>query len=234
MTVPRWRLPAVPRASGVGLTSGRAQSAMVDALRVAGIRDERVLSVMLSVPRHQFIEAGFASRAYEDVALPIGHEQTISKPSTVAKMMEHGLQHQIKPVKQMKVLEVGTGCGYQAAVLAALFGEVVSIERIRSLHELARENVRTMRLKNLRLVFGDGLLGVPQEAPYDIILVAAAGLEIPDELLLQLCLGGRLVAPVAEVDGAQAMHVVERVGQSDWRLTRLDAARFVPLKSGTR
>jgi protein-L-isoaspartate(D-aspartate) O-methyltransferase len=230
MTVPRWRLPAVPRASGVGLTSGRAQSAMVDALRSAGVRDERVLSVMLSVPRHHFI----ASRAYEDVALPIGHEQTISKPSTVAKMMEHGLQHQIKPVKQMKVLEVGTGCGYQAAVLAALFGEVVSIERIRSLHELARENLRTMRLQNLRLVFGDGLLGVPQEAPYDIILVAAAGLEIPDELLLQLCLGGRLVAPVAEVDGAQAMHVVERVALSDWRLTRLDAARFVPLKSGTR
>jgi protein-L-isoaspartate(D-aspartate) O-methyltransferase len=234
MTVPRWRLPAVPRVSGVGLTSNRAQSAMVDSLRHLGIRDERVLSALGSVPRHQFIEAGLASRAYEDVALPIGYEQTISKPSTVAKMLELGLQNQIKPAKQMKVLEVGTGCGYQAAVMAAVFGEVFSIERIRSLHEIAREKLRSSRLGNLRLVFGDGLLGVPTGAPYDVIIVAAAGLAIPDELLLQLLVGGRLVAPVAEADGAQAMHLVERVAQADWRLTRLDAARFVPLKAGTR
>jgi protein-L-isoaspartate(D-aspartate) O-methyltransferase len=234
MTVPRWRLPDLPRVSGVGLTSNRAQSAMVDGLRHLGIRDERVLGALGSVPRHQFIEAGLASRAYEDVALPIGYEQTISKPSTVAKMLELGLQNQTKLAKQMKALEVGTGCGYQAAVMASVFGEVFSIERIRSLHELARDKLRTSRLGNLRLVFGDGLLGVPAGAPYDVIIVAAAGLAIPDELLLQLHVGGRLVAPVAEADGAQAMHFVERVAQADWRLTRLDAARFVPLKAGTR
>jgi protein-L-isoaspartate(D-aspartate) O-methyltransferase len=244
VVAPRWGAQAVPRVSGVGLTSGRAQQAMVDALRTFGIRHEAVLSAMQDVPRHSFIEPGLVSRAYDDVALPIGFEQTISKPSTVARMIELGVSgpsiatanksDQPKALKAYKVLEVGTGCGYQAAVLAKLFGEVYSIERIRGLHELARDNLRALRVSHLRLVFGDGLLGVPEGAPYDLIIVAAAGLTLPDELLLQMAVGGRLVAPVAELDGRQSLHLVERTAQQDWQSTRLDSARFVPLRSGTR
>jgi protein-L-isoaspartate(D-aspartate) O-methyltransferase len=229
----------VPRVSGVGLTSGRAQQAMVDALRTFGIRNEAVLAAMLEVPRHNFIEAGLVSRAYDDVALPIGFEQTISKPSTVSRMIELGItdtskNQPTKGLKNYKVLEVGTGCGYQAAVLAKLFGEVYSIERIRGLHELARNNLRAQRLSHLRLVFGDGLLGVPEGAPYDLIIVAAAGLALPDDLLLQMAVGGRLIAPVADLDGAQSLHLVERTALQDWKSTRMDSARFVPLRSGTR
>ena len=233
MVVNRWKAPTVPKVSGVGLTSGRAQAAMVENLRAAGIRDQRVLSALGTVPRHQFIEPGLVSRAYEDMALPIGHEQTISKPSTVARMIEIGLQQRDANLKSLKVLEVGTGCGYQAAVLAMLFGDVYSIERIRDLHELARNNLRTLRLANLRLVYGDGLLGVPQGSPYDLIVVAAAGLAIPEALLLQMAIGGRLVAPVAQ-DGEQALHLIERAGRDNWHQTQLDSARFVPLLSGTR
>ena len=229
----RWKTPVLPKVTGVGLTSGRAQAAMVESLRAAGIRDERVLAAMAVAPRHQFIEPGLVSRAYEDMALPIGHEQTISKPSTVARMIEIGVQQRQSGLKTLKVLEVGTGCGYQAAVLANLFGDVYSIERIRDLHELARSNLRSLRLSNLRLVFGDGLLGVPQGAPYDFIVVAAAGLAVPDALLLQMAVGGRLVAPVSQA-GEQALHLIERVAQNDWHQTQLDSARFVPLLSGTR
>jgi protein-L-isoaspartate(D-aspartate) O-methyltransferase len=234
MVVPRWKVPKVPSVSGVGLTSGRAHQAMVAALRQQGIRDERVLAAMAKTVRHDFVQAGLASRAYEDVALPIGHEQTISKPSTVARMIELGVERQTKPLVQLRALEIGTGCGYQAAVLSALFGSVVSIERIRGLHELAGQNIRTLQCKHLRLMFGDGLLGYPTGAPYDFIVIAAAGLAIPDELLLQLRVGARLVAPVSELDGSQALHVMERNSENDWQLTKMDAARFVPLLSGTR
>jgi protein-L-isoaspartate(D-aspartate) O-methyltransferase len=234
MAVPRWQLPKVPSVSGVGLTSGRAHQAMVAGLRQQGIRDERVLTAMASVVRHNFVQAGFASRAYEDVALPIGHEQTISKPSTVARMIELGLERQQKPLQQLRALEVGTGCGYQAAVMASLFGSVVSIERIRGLHELAAENIRTLRWPHLRLMFGDGLLGYPAGAPYDFIVIAAAGLAIPDDLLMQMRIGSRLVAPVSDADGSQALHVMERTSEKDWQLTKMDSARFVPLLSGTR
>jgi protein-L-isoaspartate(D-aspartate) O-methyltransferase len=234
MAVPRWQLPKVPSVSGVGLTSGRAHQAMVVGLRQQGIRDERVLSAMARVIRHNFVQAGLASRAYEDVALPIGHEQTISKPSTVARMIELGLERQQKPLQQLRALEIGTGCGYQAAVMASLFGSVVSIERIRGLHELAAENIRTLRWAHLRLMFGDGLLGFPAGAPYDFIVIAAAGLAIPDELLMQMRIGSRLVAPVSDADGSQALHVMERISDKDWQLTKMDSARFVPLLSGTR
>jgi protein-L-isoaspartate(D-aspartate) O-methyltransferase len=207
---------------------------MVATLRQQGIRDERVLAAMAKTVRHNFVQAGLASRAYEDVALPIGHEQTISKPSTVARMIELGVERQTKPLAELRALEIGTGCGYQAAVLATIFGSVVSIERIRGLHELAAQNIRTLQCKHLRLMFGDGLLGYPTGAPYDFIVIAAAGLAIPDELLLQLRVGARLVAPVSELDGSQALHVMERNSENDWQLTKMDAARFVPLLSGTR
>jgi len=206
---------------------------MVHALRAAGIRDEGVLTAMNAVPRHLFIDAGLASRAYEDVALPIGHGQTISKPSTVARMIEM-LVVPIAPAqrRQACVLEVGTGCGYQAAVLAAVFGEVISIERVRALHEAARANLRAMRLPNLRLVFGDGRLGAPTAAPFDAIIVAAAGDSIADELLTQMRLPSRLLAPIDE-GGRQALHLVERTGRDVWQLTKLDTVRFVPLRPGT-
>jgi len=188
---------------------------------------------MERVPRHLFIEAGLASRAYEDVALPIGHGQTISRPSTVARMIET-IAAPIAPEarRRAKVLEVGTGCGYQAAVLAAVFGEVVSIERVRGLAEAARANLRPLRLGNLRLVFGDGRLGAPSAAPFDAIIVAAAGEEIAEDLLLQMGVPSRLIAPI-DKGGRQSLHLVERVGAQSWQLTVLDAVRFVPLKSGT-
>jgi protein-L-isoaspartate(D-aspartate) O-methyltransferase len=223
--------PAAP--AGIGLASERARQRMVDGLRAQGIRDPDVLAAMERVPRHQFVEPGLASRAYEDVALPIGHGQTISRPSTVARMIETvAAPIATAARRQAKVLEVGTGCGYQAAVLAAVFGEVISIERVRGLHESARANLRTLRLANLRLVFGDGRLGAASAAPFDAVLVAAAGDAIPDDLLTQMRVPARLLAPIAGPAG-QALHLVERVGAEAWQLTVLDAARFVPLRAGT-
>ena len=218
-----------------GLTSERARERMVEALRAQGIRHEAVLAAMAAVPRHAFVDQGLASRAYEDVSLPIGEGQTISKPSTVARMIElAAAERDAATLRAAKVLEVGTGCGYQAAVLAQVFGEVISIERLRWLHEAARTNIRPMRLPNLRLVFGDGRQGVEAAAPYDAILVAAAGEGIPDPLLMQMKIGATLVAPVQAGDGAQSLHRVERPGRDDWTLTVLDAVRFVPLRRGTR
>lgn len=216
-----------------GLVSESARQAMVESLRRSGVRDAGVLEAMRTVPRHQFVEPGLSSRAYEDVALPIGHAQTISRPFTVARMIELlAAPLDASARSAAKVLEIGTGCGYQAAVLARVFGEVVSIERIRDLHEQARTNLRSLRMANLRLVFGDGQLGVAQAAPYDLVIAAAAGEAIPPAWLEQLTLGGRLIAPVSGPKG-QALHRVERTGSDRWQLTVLDAVRFVPLRDGT-
>jgi protein-L-isoaspartate(D-aspartate) O-methyltransferase len=227
------RLGAAP---GSGLTSDRARERMVDALREQGIRHAAVLEAMARVPRHAFVDQGLASRAYEDVALPIGEGQTISKPSTVARMIELLVGgRDTATLRAAKVLEVGTGCGYQAAVLAGVFGEVVSVERLRALHEAARTHIRPLRLPNLRLVFGDGSQGVEAAAPYDAVIVAAAGDAIPDPLLMQMKVGATLVAPVRQPGGSgQALHRVERAGRESWTLTVLDAVRFVPLRSGVR
>jgi protein-L-isoaspartate(D-aspartate) O-methyltransferase len=209
---------------------------MVDALRAQGIRHQAVLDAMNIVPRHAFLDSALASRAYEDVALPIGQGQTISKPSTVARMLELLARGRTLPeLQSAKVLEVGTGCGYQAAVLAKVFGQVISVERVRWLHEAARTHLRPLRLPNLRLAFGDGFQGVEAEAPYDSIVVAAAGNEIPDPLLMQMQVGARLIAPVEIATGAgQALHQVDREAADHWTLTVLDAVRFVPLRRGTR
>jgi protein-L-isoaspartate(D-aspartate) O-methyltransferase len=188
---------------------------------------------MRAVPRHAFVEPGLSSRAYEDVALPIGHGQTISRPLTVARMIELvAAAFDESRRRSAKVLEIGTGCGYQAAVLAGVFGEVVSIERIRGLHEQARANLRPLRLANLRLVYGDGQHGVEKAAPYDVVIAAAAGAAIPDAWLAQMQQGGWLIAPVSQPDG-QALHLVQRLGRDRWQLTVLDAVRFVPLRAGT-
>jgi protein-L-isoaspartate(D-aspartate) O-methyltransferase len=225
-------VPSV-RPRGVGLTSDRARAAMIDGLKAGGIRDPQVLLAMASVDRHRFIEAGLASRAYEDMSLPIGQGQTISRPFTVARMIELIAEtYTPEQRRSARVLEVGTGCGYQAAVLAQVFGEVISIERIRSLHELARANLRYLRQANLRLVLGDGHLGSPEAAPFLAIIVAAAGASIPDALLLQMALGGRLIAPIQSPNGQQSLHFVERALPAEWRLSVLDAVRFVPMRVG--
>jgi protein-L-isoaspartate(D-aspartate) O-methyltransferase len=198
---------------------------MVARLREKGIRDEAVLGAMAAVPRHIFIEEALASRAYEDTALPIGFEQTISQPFIVARMLE-ALRGD-KPLG--KVLEIGTGCGYQAALLARLAKEVYSVERIAGLLEKARGNLRPLRLSNLRLVHADGNQGLPEAAPFDGIIVAAAGPEVPPALLQQLGSGGRMIVPVGADN--QALCLIEKTSTG---LTEkwLDAVRFVPLRGG--
>lgn len=210
----------------LGLNSERMRSAMVARLRVQGIADERVLTAMQAIARHRFVDEALASRAYEDASLPIGHGQTISQPWIVARMIAAA-----RNGKELgKVLEVGTGCGYQAAVLAGVAKEVYTIERIRALHELARTRLRPLRMAQVRLVFGDGMLGVPSAAPFDAIVVAAAGLSIPDALLRQLAVGARLIAP--EGGARQRLVMIERTGAQSWVRTELEPVRFVPLQPG--
>ena len=213
------------KARGIGMTSQRTRDRMVARLREKGIRDEAVLGAMAAVPRHIFIEEALASRAYEDTALPIGFEQTISQPFIVARMLE-ALRGD-KPLG--KVLEIGTGCGYQAALLARLAKEVYSVERIAGLLEKARGNLRPLRLSNLRLVHADGNQGLPEAAPFDGIIVAAAGPEVPPALLQQLASGGRMIVPVGADN--QALCLIEKTSTG---LTEkwLDAVRFVPLRGG--
>ena len=183
---------------------------------------------MGSVPRHLFVEEALASRAYEDTALPIGFAQTISQPYVVARMIEV-LLHEKEP---KNVLEVGTGCGYQAAVLAQIFPEVYSIERIKGLLERARANLLGLRLANLRLAHGDGYAGLEKAAPFQAIVVAAAAPSVPEALLRQLAPGGRMVLPLRSgAGGAQRLVLIERSGRG-FVETELDAVRFVPLEAG--
>ena len=208
----------------------RSARSMVERLAQSGIKDKVVLQAMQQIPRHLFLEPGLSGQAYADIALPIGSHQTISKPSTVAKMIE-ALHSGLGNAVMGKVLEIGTGCGYQAAVLAKIAREVYSIERIRALHELARRNLRPMRIANLRLQYGDGMLGLPQAAPFDGIILAAAGLQVPEALLEQLATGGCLIAPVG--DEKQKLQLIKRVSDRQWESVILDDCYFVPLQQGT-
>ncbi len=212
--------------AGSGLTSERMRAAMVERLRAAGIRSAGVLAAMGNVPRHLFVDEGLASRAYEDSALPIGHAQTISQPFIVARMAELLCNGQAP----QRVLEVGTGCGYQAAVLAQLAGEVYSIERIRALHDRARANLRPLRVPNLRLVYGDGMQGIDSVAPFDGITVAAAAHTVPRELLQQLAIGGRLIIPVGREK--QSLRLIVRTAAEHWSDQELEPVMFVPLCPG--
>lgn len=210
----------------VPLVPDSVRHAMVARLAKQGIKDDIVLRAMEAVQRHLFIEPGFSSQAYVDASLPIGHQQTISQPYIVARMIEllrngRALQH---------VLEIGTGCGYQAAVLSLVAKEVFTIERLKPLHELAKNNLRPMRIPNIRLHYGDGMLGLPQVAPFDGIILAAAGMAVPRVLLEQMAIGGRLVAPVGESN--QVLQLIERLGKSEWSSTTLESCHFVPLRSG--
>ncbi|REE18772.1 protein-L-isoaspartate(D-aspartate) O-methyltransferase [Paraburkholderia sp. BL27I4N3] len=221
--------PNVALNGAMALTSERVRERMVERLRANGVTDQRVLNAMSVVPRHMFVDPGLAVQAYEDAALPIGHHQTISKPSVVARMIELAAAGRVLN----NVLEIGTGCGYQAAVLSQVAREVYSIERIKPLSERAKTNLRPLRIPNIRLHYGDGRLGLPAAAPFDAIVIAAAGLDVPQALLEQLAIGGRLVAPVGSQDGQnQVLTLVERLGPAQWRESRLDRVFFVPLKSG--
>jgi protein-L-isoaspartate(D-aspartate) O-methyltransferase len=226
---------AMARAQPAPVQAPRADLMVSDAIRRAmvarvakqGVQDQLVLGALEAVPRHRFIDEALSAQAYIDASLPIGHSQTISQPYIVGRMIEvmrNGGQLN-------KVLEIGTGCGYQAAVLSCVAREVFSIERIKPLHELAKTNLRPMRIPNLRLHYGDGMLGLPQAAPFDGIILAAAGLEVPQALLEQLAIGGRLVAPV----GARVQHLqlITRTGKSAWTNETLEGCHFVPLRPGT-
>lgn len=217
--------------AGIGMTSQRTRARMVDRLRGEGIADERVLAAMAAVPRHVFVEEALASRAYEDTALPIGLGQTISQPYVVAKMIE-ALRSGSRDLG--KVLEIGTGCGYQAAVLAHVAPEVYSIERIQALLDRARSNLLGLKLSNLRLTYGDGNLGLEKAAPFDSIIVAAAAPEVPQALLQQLAVGGRMILPLKMPQagrGTQRLVLIER-GARSYSEKTMDAVRFVPLETG--
>lgn len=206
-----------------------ARFAMVRKLEAHGIRHAAVLAAMRQVERHRFVDSALANQAYEDTSLPIGLGQTISKPSVVARMIE--LLCHDRPEKLGRVLEIGTGCGYQAAVLSAVATEVYSMERLRGLHERARENLRAFRLSNLHLLMGDGMLGFAKGAPYAAIIAAAGGDDIPQAWIDQLAVGGRLVAPTVTSSGKQNLIVIDKTA-GDVVRTQLEAVHFVPLKSG--
>ena len=212
--------------SGIGMTSARTRERLIQRLVEQGIRDPRVLDRIRNVPRHLFVDEAIASRAYEDTALPIGHGQTISQPYVVARMTEAVTIGGTPD----RVLEIGTGCGYQTAVLAPLVGRLYSIERIEALLERARERIRELGIRNVRFKHGDGSEGWPSQAPFDAILVAAAPHAIPQKLLDQLGEGGRLVAPVG-AEGRQELLRLTRRGDQFLR-ERLGFVSFVPLLGG--
>ncbi|MDP1650597.1 MAG: protein-L-isoaspartate(D-aspartate) O-methyltransferase [Rubrivivax sp.] len=220
---------------GLGLDSATVRARMVARLRADGIACEPVLQALAQVDRHVFVDSALANQAYEDTSLPIGLSQTISKPSVVARMLALLFEGESARTTGHlgRVLEIGTGCGYQAALLALLGRSVVSIERLKPLHDKALHNLDGRRHGGLRLVHGDGRLGHAPRAPYDSIVAAAGGDELPEAWLEQLALGGRLVAPVHDAArGGQVLLVVDRQPQGLVRRWH-DAVHFVPLKSGT-
>lgn len=211
---------------GIGMTSQRTRMRMIERLREKGVRDEAVLAAMAAVPRHIFVEEAMAHRAYEDTALPLGLGQTISQPYIVARMIE--VLKAGRPGLG-RTLEVGAGCGYQAAVLAQLTDEVFAIERLEPLIEKAKLNLRQVQEFRVRLKHGDGQLGLPEAAPFDTIILAAAAQRVPPLLLQQLALGGRMMLPLGT--GDQVLCLIERRPEG-YVESRLDAVRFVPLLSG--
>ena len=219
--------PAAPQ--GHGMESSAVRNRMVQKLAAGGITDTHVLAAMGAIERHRFVDSALINQAYEDTSLPIGLGQTISKPGVVSRMLE--LLRNGNTGKLGRVLEIGTGCGYQAAVLSCMATEVYSIERLRGLHDRARENLRPLRLANLHLLFGDGMVGYAKGAPYAAIIAAAGGEAVPQAWVDQLAVGGRLVAPVVTAGSKQALLVLDKTAQGV-RQSILEAVHFVPLKSG--
>jgi protein-L-isoaspartate(D-aspartate) O-methyltransferase len=224
--------PSPPK--GLGLDSADVRRRMVDRLARGGVQDAAVLGAFDAVPRHLFVDPGLVIQAYEDTSLPIGLGQTISKPSVVARMLEllmHGPN--ARATRSLgRVLEIGTGCGYQAALLARLARHVVSVERLKPLHDKARELLVPLRVDHLRLVYGDGMRGHPPNAPYDSIVAAAGGEALPPAWLEQLAVGGRLVAPLHEAGSERQVLVVIDRSERGFERTVHEAVKFVPLKSG--
>jgi protein-L-isoaspartate(D-aspartate) O-methyltransferase len=211
--------------SGIGMTSLRTRDRMLTRLREQGIKDETTLSAMGEVPRHIFVDEALSIRAYEDVSLPIGFGQTISQPYIVARMTEL-----LRNGKQLnKVLEIGTGCGYQTAVLSHVAKEVLSLERIRPLVMKARANLRALKCNNVKLDHADGSDGLNDYAPFDGIIVTAAASHVPEELLSQLTVGGRMVIPIGT--DSQTLYLIERL-ENEFKQTKLEAVKFVPLLGG--
>jgi len=220
-----------PNLAGIGMTSQRTRERLVGRLVEQGIKDWAVLDVMRSTPRHIFLDEALAHRAYEDVALPIGHGQTISQPYVVARMTEVVMQHPgLVNGRLPKVLEIGTGCGYQTAIIAQLADEVFSIERIKPLLDRARANIAALGLRNVRFKHDDGSLGWAQHAPFDAIIAAAAPQQVPEGLMQQLADGGRMVIPVGG-DGVQELRLITRDGDN-FHSKVLASVRFVPLYTG--
>lgn len=209
------------------MTSQRTRDRMLARLREQGIKDEVTLAAMGEIPRHIFIDEALSTRAYEDVSLPIGFGQTISQPYTVAKMTE--ILRAGRYLK--KVLEIGTGCGYQTAVLSRVAIEIFSVERISPLLMKARNHLRELKMRNIKLKHADGTMGLPELAPFDGIIVTAAASRVPEDLLQQLAVGGRMVIPVGISE--QTLYLIERLNENDYQHTKIEAVKFVPLLSGT-
>lgn len=223
---------ARPMPEGVGLDSAAVRARMVQRLAASGIAAAPVLQAMGAVERHRFVDTALVNQAYEDTSLPIGLGQTISKPSVVARMTELLLGAPCASAGGLgRVLEIGTGCGYQAAVLSRLAREVYTIERLRALHEKARDHLRPLRLANVHLILGDGMLGYAGGAPYAGIISAAGGDNLPHQWCDQLAVGGRLIAPIAGAGRQQMLLVVDKTSQG-LKQSVLEAVHFVPLKSG--
>ena len=217
---------------GVGLDSSAVRQSMVAKLARQGMTDAAVLQAMGRIERHRFVDTALVNQAYEDTSLPIGLGQTISKPGVVCRMLE--LLRQGSPARLGRVLEIGTGCGYQAALLSQLCHEVYSMERLRGLHDKARDNLRHLRLANVHLLFGDGMPGYAKGAPYAGIIAAAGGEAVPQAWIDQLAVGGRLVAPVSAGvtnAGKQVLLVIDKTPQGI-RQAVMEGVFFVPLKSG--
>jgi protein-L-isoaspartate(D-aspartate) O-methyltransferase len=213
---------------GIGMTSQRTRDRLVERLRAEGIQNQRVLEVIRTTPRHMFIDEALAHRAYEDTALPIGQGQTISQPYIVARMTEIIIEQGIPD----KVLEVGTGSGYQSAILSRLVPKVYTVERINGLLMKARDCHRALRLTNIYAKHSDGSWGWPEKAPYPAIIVTAAPKHVPESLLEQLSVGGRMVIPVGTISGAQSLKLITRTN-SGYEQKTLNAVRFVPLLDGS-
>jgi protein-L-isoaspartate(D-aspartate) O-methyltransferase len=213
------------RLAGIGMTSARTRGRLIERLRAEGIADETVLAAIYEIPRHIFIDEALATRAYDDVSLPIGHGQTISQPYSVARMTEV-----LRNGKQLnRVLEIGTGCGYQAAVLSRVAKEVYSVERIQPLYERARKTLRELKIFNVSLRYADGSTGIPDAAPFDGIIMTCAAPALSAVLKEQLAVGGRMVLPMGTQE--QYLYLIER-DENGFRESRLEAVKFVPLVMG--
>ena len=221
------------KTQGLGMTSLRTRQRLIERLAEKGIKDVRVLEAMRDTPRHLFLDEALASRAYEDLALPIGYQQTISQPYIVARMTEILIEDkklEAQPIE--KALEVGTGCGYQAAILSRFSKSVHSLERIKALHDKAAMNLKNLKIRNVRLLFDDGSNFRDSSENYDAILFAAAPLEVPSYFLDKLNVGGRLVAPIGDGE-VQDLSLIKKLGKDKYETEVVEKVLFVPFLGGT-